>query len=306
MKIKLRIAVITTDQALADNLVIRLESKGYLGLSFTKLSSVLGFVYSDPPDIIIVDLTAPGDATGSIIRNLKGDSYFSTIPVIGLINGSEADSFAWAECPLDDFLFVPIKYAELFFRITLSLQRISRVLDNNPLTRLPGNTSIQRAVENALGKPMAVCYIDINHFKPYNDVYGFSHGDEVLRMLARVMCNAVKESGGGFAGHIGGDDYVFIVPIARAETVCKTIIGNFNLIASDMFEEREKSNGYYVGTNRKGQEEKFPLLSIAIAVVPTETPKLDHYGKVAEMAAELKKYAKKSSESCYVVDQRKN
>lgn len=306
MKIKLRIAVITTDQALADNLVIRLESKGYLGLPFTKLSSVLGFVYSDPPDIIIVDLTAPGDATGSIIRNLKGDSYFSTIPVIGLINGAEAESFAWAECPLDDFLFVPIKYAELFFRITLSLQRISRVLDNNPLTRLPGNTSIQRAVENALGKPMAVCYIDINHFKPYNDVYGFSHGDEVLRMLARVMCNAVKESGGGFAGHIGGDDYVFIVPIARAEAVCKTIIGNFNLIASDLFEEREKSNGYYVGTNRKGQEEKFPLLSIAIAVVPTETPKLDHYGKVAEMAAELKKFAKKSSESCYVVDQRKN
>ena len=104
MKIKLRIAVITTDQALADNLVIRLESKGYLGLPFTKLSSVLGFVYSDPPDIIIVDLTAPGDATGSIIRNLKGDSYFSTIPVIGLINGSEAESFAWAECPLDDFV----------------------------------------------------------------------------------------------------------------------------------------------------------------------------------------------------------
>ena len=305
MKNKLRIAVITTDQALAGNLVIRLQSKGHQGLPLTKLSSVLGFVYSDPPDLMIVDLTTPGDATGSIIRNLKGDSYFSTIPVIGLINGSEAEAFAWAECPLDDFVFAPIKYAELFFRINLSMQRIQRVLDNNPLTRLPGNTSIQRAVENALGKPMAVCYIDINHFKPYNDVYGFSHGDEVLRMLARVMCNAVKESGGGFSGHIGGDDFVFIVPITRAETVCKTIIDNFSSIAADLFEERDKSNGFYIATNRKGEEEKFPLLSIAIAVVPTETPKLDHYGKVAEMAAELKKLAKKSNESCYVVDQRK-
>jgi len=305
MKNKLRIAVITTDQALAGNLVIRLQSKGHQGLSLTKLSTVLGFVYSDPPDLIIVDLTTPGDATGSIIRNLKGDSYFSTIPVIGIINGSEAEAFAWKECPLDDFVLAPITYAELFFRINLSMHRIQRVLDNNPLTRLPGNTSIQRAVENALGKPMAVCYIDINHFKPYNDVYGFSHGDEVLRMLARVMSNAVKESGGGFSGHIGGDDFVFIVPFLRVETVCKTIIDNFSLIAADLFEEREKSNGFYIATNRKGQEEKFPLLSIAIAVVPTEVPKLNHYGKVAEVAAELKKFAKKSSASCYVVDQRK-
>ena len=306
MKNKLRIVIVTTNQSLAASLEIRLLSKGYQAVPLTKLSSVLGSVYSDPPDIIIIDLSSPGDASGSIIRNLKSDNYFSTIPILGLIKGEEADSFQWEECLLDDFVFVPIKYKELFFRITLSTQRIQRVLDNNPLTRLPGNTSIQRAVENALGKQMAVCYIDINHFKPYNDVYGFSHGDEVLRMLARLMSNAVKESGGGFSGHIGGDDFVFIVPIARAESVCKTIIANFNAIAAELFEERERSNGYFISTNRRGEEEKFPLLSIAIAVVPTEYPKFDHYGKVAEVAAELKKFAKKSSESSYVVDKRKS
>lgn len=305
MKNNLRIAAVTTDHSMAANLEIRLQSKGYQVLSLTKLSSVLGCVYSDPPDIIVMDLSRPAEATGSIIRNLKGDSYFCTIPILGLVNGAEADSFSWDECLLDDFVFVPIKFKELFSRITLSIQRIQRVLDNNPLTRLPGNTSIQRAVESALGKPMAVCYIDINHFKPYNDVYGFSHGDEVLRMLARIMSNAVKESGGGFSGHIGGDDFVFIVPIARAEPVCRTIIANFNAIAADLFEEREKTNGYYISTNRQGKEEKFPLLSIAISVVPTEAPKLNHYGKVAEVAAELKKFAKKSSESCFVVDKRK-
>jgi diguanylate cyclase (GGDEF)-like protein len=305
MNRKCRITVITGNQTLAGQLEIRLQSKGYQVLALTKLSSVLGFVYSDPPDILIVDLGSKAAVTCSIIKGLKGDSYFSTIPVIGLIDGDDADSFAWESCKLDDFVFLPVKYSELFCRITLSIQRIQRVLDNNPLTRLPGNTSIQRAVEDALGKPMAVCYIDINHFKPYNDAYGFSRGDEVLRMLARVMFNAVKESGGGFAGHIGGDDFVFIVPIERAETVCKTIISNFNAIAADLFEEQEKSKGYYIATNRKGQEEKFPLLSIAIAVVPTEMSKLNHYGKVAEKAAELKMIAKKSGESCYVIDQRK-
>ena len=305
MNRKYRITVITTDQTLAGNLEIRLQSRGYQVLPLTELSSVLGFVYSDPPDLIIIDMSSPDEATCSIIKNLKGDSYFSTIPVLGLVNGPEAASFPWEECQLDDFVFLPVKYGELFPRITLSLERIQRVLDNNPLTRLPGNTSIQRAIENALGKPMAVCYIDINHFKPYNDVYGFSRGDEVLRMVARLMFNAVKESGGGFAGHIGGDDFVFIVPLAQAEPVCKTIIGNFKIIAADLFEEREKSDGYYIGTNRKGQEEKIPLISIAIAVVPTDAAKLNHYGKVAEVAAELKAMAKKSNESCYVVDRRR-
>jgi hypothetical protein len=118
------------------------------------------------------------------------------------------------------------------------------------------------------------------------------------------MFNAVRESGGGFSGHIGGDDFVFIVPVERAETVCRTIIDNFSAITADLFEEREKSDGFYIATNRKGQEEKFSLLSIAIAVVSTANPVINHYGKVAESAAELKKRAKKANKSCYVMDLR--
>jgi diguanylate cyclase (GGDEF)-like protein len=224
--------------------------------------------------------------------------------VIGIIDESAAETFPWDDFHLDDFVFRPIKYAELFARINLSIRRIQRVFDNNPLTRLPGNTSVQQAIEGAIGKPLAVCYIDINHFKPYNDVYGFSRGDEVLRMLGRIMFNAVKESGGGFAGHVGGDDFVFVVPMERAETVCGTIIDNFTAIAFDLFGEKQKSEGYYVGINRKGEEERFSLLSIAIAVVPTDSPKIKHCGKVVEMAAELKQLAKKSNKSCYVIDQR--
>ncbi len=304
MKDKLRIAIITGDQSQAAHMEIRLQSKGYRVLSLTNLSNVLGLVYSDPPDIMIVDLSRTMDVTGTIIREIKSDSYFSIIPLIGLIDAGDAESFAWEEWPLDDFVFTPIRFTELFARLILSVQRMQRVLDNNPLTRLPGNTSIQRAIESALGEPMAVCYMDINHFKPYNDVYGFSHGDEVLRMLARVMFNAVKESGGGFSGHIGGDDYVFIVPIERAETVCRTIIDNFSTVTSDLFEEQERTDGYYVGTNRKGQEEKFPLLTVAIAIIPTLLHGQSHYGKIAEIAAELKQVAKKSGESCYTIDRR--
>lgn len=305
MIIKPRITIFSHDTGLTGTLEIRLQSRGYQVLTQKKLTTFLGFIYSDPPDLVLIDISSPSSGIRNLIRSLKDDSYFSVVPVLGLITGSNSESFPWDDFPLDDFTFLPIRYDELFARIDISIRRIHRVFDNNPLTRLPGNTSVQQAITEAIGKPKAVCYIDINHFKPYNDVYGFTRGDEVLRMLARIMSNSVKETGGGFVGHIGGDDFVFIIPQERVEKVCTTIIDNFSFIALDLFDEKEKENGYYLGLDRKGQEERFPLLTIAIAVVPTDTPKIKHCGKIAEMAAEVKKLAKKSDQSCFVVDQRK-
>lgn len=286
---------------------IRLQSKGYQVISLPEPSQVLGFIYSDPPDLIIIDLSAPDPQFFEVLRQLKQDNYFSVIPVIGLLDESAIESFEWNKHQLDEFVPCPVKYPELFSRIRLSLQRIQRIFDNNPLTKLPGNTSIQHAIADALDQQMAVCYIDINNFKPYNDTYGFARGDEVLRMVARIMSNTVRESKeGGFVGHIGGDDFVFIVPSQNAEWACQTIIANFNIIVSDLFDDEEKTRGFYIALDRKGVSQQIPLLGISIAVVPTDNPQIRHAGKVAEIAAELKKLAKKSSESCYVVHRRKS
>jgi diguanylate cyclase (GGDEF)-like protein len=303
---KLRVALFSPDKNISDLLELRLRSKGHQVVTLPDLTDLLGFIYSDPPDLFIVDLTARGPKIQKVVQGLKEEGHFSVIPIIGLIKESMEELFDWADYPLDDFIVVPIRYAELFSRVDLSVQRIQRIFDHNPLTRLPGNTSIQKAIEKAFGKPMAVCYLDVNHFKPYNDTFGFARGDEVLRMLARIMSNAVKESGeGGFSGHVGGDDFVFIVPLDRAESVCETIIRNFNIIVSDLFGEKEKSNGYYIAKDRKGETQHIPLLGIAIAVVPTMNPKLRHYGMISAVAAELKKYAKQSPVSRYVIDRRK-
>lgn len=285
---------------------LRLQSKGYQVVSLPEPSMVLGFIYSDPPDLIILDLSTPDQQYHQVLRDMKLDNYFSVIPVIGLLPESAIEAFEWARFQLDDFVPYPVQYPELFSRIRLSLQRIQRIFDNNPLTKLPGNASIQRAITEALGRPLAVCYIDINNFKPYNDTHGFARGDEVLRMVARIMSNTVKESkDNGFVGHIGGDDFVFIVPIQDAEPTCQTIIANFNVIVSDLFDDEEKARGFYLAQDRKGEPAEVPLLGISIAIVPTDNPQIQHAGKVAEVAAELKKLAKKSPESCYMMHRRK-
>lgn len=305
MNPKLRIALLSNDPGLHRHLELRLQSKGHRVVSLPEPSQVLGFVYADPPDIVIIDLSVPNPRFHDVLTALKLDSYFSVIPVIGLISESAVETFDWDTFPIDDFVALPIKYPELFSRTLLSLQRIQRIFDNNPLTKLPGNASIQQAIERALGEPLAVCYLDINHFKPYNDTYGFSRGDEVLRMVARIMSNTVKESqDGGFVGHIGGDDFVFIVPFSHVEQVCKTLIANFHIIVSELFGDEEKARGFYVAKDRKGEAQKIPLLSISIAVVPTDNPLMQHAGKVVEVAVDLKKLAKKSDASCYVIDRR--
>lgn len=306
MEQKRRIALLSRDPGLHTHLELRLQSKAYQVVSLPEPSRVLGFIFSDPPDVVILDLSQPDPQFHAVLNDLKQDSYFSVIPVIGLISEHAVETFAWDQFPFDDFVTLPINYPELFSRVLLSLQRIQRIFDNNPLTKLPGNTSIRVAIEAALGKPLAVSYIDINDFKPYNDTFGFARGDEVLRMVARIMSNTVKESKeGGFVGHIGGDDFVFIVPLVHAEQVCKTIISNFGIIVSELFGEEDKARGFYVAKDRKGEAQKIPLLGISIAVVPTNNPLMMHAGKVVEVAAELKKLAKKSGRSCYVIDKRR-
>lgn len=299
-----RIIILSSDSQLASHVQLRLYSKGFQAATMACINTALGSFYADPPDLLIVDLSSDTECGLGFVSTLRSDSFFSAIPIIGLLTTIESDAFDWGHCPLDDFIELPLNFNELFNRISLAISRLKRIFDNNPLTRLPGNTSIQIAIEAALGSSTAVCYIDINHFKPYNDAYGFSHGDEVLRMTARIMFNAVRDFGGGFCGHVGGDDFVCIVPLDLAESVCQTIISHFDLIVLDLFDDETKCRGYYYGTNRKGEKENIPLLSVSIGIVPMNMTKLQHSAKVSEVAAELKKLAKNSDHSRYVVDNR--
>lgn len=300
---KPRIALISSDQSAVHLLQLRLQSKGYQVMVVDKTSAALGAFYSDPPDLIIIDFSSPCTGCREMLLTVRSDSFFSPIPIIGIFPLS-AEQESWTDFPLDDFITQPINFNELFSRITLSLTRIKRIFDNNPLTRLPGNSSIQRAIEESMGWPLSVCYVDINHFKPYNDVFGFSHGDEVIRMLARIISNTVRETGGGFCGHVGGDDFVFIVPRERAEQVCRTVISHFDQIVQTLFDEQIKQQGYYLAHNRKGEEEHIPLLAVSIAIVPMDSTAITHAARVAEVAAELKKLAKKNSGSSYVTERR--
>src|ERR1039457_2212459 len=107
MATNLRITLIARDQDLAGHLSIRLQSKDYQVVTLTGLASVMGLIYSDPPDIIIVDLSTTDDDLHSLVKTLKGDSYFSTIPLIGLVEKTYNETFDPEQNSLDDFISLP-------------------------------------------------------------------------------------------------------------------------------------------------------------------------------------------------------
>lgn len=171
----------------------------------------------------------------------------------------------------------------------------------NPLTGLPGNESIQREINKRLSQNMHfdVCYIDINNFKPYNDYYGFEKGDMVIKTLAYIIEESVKPDGfdSSFVGHIGGDDFIVIIPPQISIPACEKIIAGFEAALPVLHGTEDYNRRCYVSKNRKNEVETFNLLSISIGIVSTEVYKIKSFAQLASIATEVKKAAKMQSAS---------
>lgn len=308
---KKRILIIDDELQTAELIQNSLNERGYLAYYTEDSRNALDVIYNEPPDLIIIDIEMPSIKGDELCLKLKGDTVYGHLPVILLIpSGFVWDKINWDAVPADDYIIKPVNADDLNLRVSLSFSRAARELDANPLTRLPGNNSIIKEGQKRIdsGKGFALAYIDLDNFKPYNDKYGFSRGDEILRMTARVVTNAVRELNrpDTFVGHVGGDDFVFIVPPHLVEGICGQIIKYFDLLITTFYDEEDRVRGYMDSINRKGEKERFQIMTISIAVVTNEKRKINHLGEVSAIAADLKKYAKSLKGSKYVKDLRGN
>lgn len=290
--------------------ISELEDNNY-ALSFSSdLHDVFSLVLDDPPDLLIVDKGFHGDKVQDFFALMRSCMQKTNMPILLVLDEGSVGQVDWEVFPVDDIVTVPFSAEVLLARVRLAESRVARVFDNNPLSRLPGNTSILKAIQSALDsrKEKCVCYVDIDNFKPYNDCYGFSRGDEAIILVARLIVNTVEEIAleGSFVGHVGGDDYVFIVDEDKVNQVCEKIINNFDLVRNMFLNEEDIKAGCFVSKDRQGKEHKFDLLSISIAVVTTGVGKYSHYGEVSTAASQMKHFVKQFSGSNYKIDRRES
>lgn len=182
---------------------------------------------------------------------------------------------------------------------------VNRAKHCNPLSGLPGNILIEEKLRQELERrtDFAVLYFDLDNFKAYNDTYGFDNGDKVLSMLAQMIQQQVLLWGNRdcFVGHIGGDDFIAVVKQVNVEALCQALIELFDNRILDFYTERDKIKGYIIAKNRHGVEEKYPLISLSIAVVKNQAGRFKSTAALAETAGGVKKRCKVIWKSCYFV-----
>lgn len=171
----------------------------------------------------------------------------------------------------------------------------------NPLTQLPGNINIENALHTALhsSKKRCVLYFDIDNFKAYNDVYGFENGDRVIKRLAEIITRYVPSS--EFLGHLGGDDFVAIVGLDKAENICHGIIEEFEDSKRGFYNDEDIANGYIFTRNRQGIYEQYPLLSLSIAGVSTWNKKFSNVFELSAESSRMKKECKVIAGNIYLI-----
>lgn len=261
-----------------------------------------------PPCLVLAFSDGMEEAAFGVCRSLKRDAFASVIPVALLLPDSNPELAARAlRSGADEVVVETERDSERDLRLDLLLRRADRDLSVHPTTRLPGTVQIERDLQRRLdsGRPFAACYADLDHFKEFNDRYGYAHGDRVIFILSRILRDLVRAlAPGGFVGHIGGDDFLFTLWLDDLERVCDEIIDVFDELIVYQYGEEDRHAGYFLGRDRRGAVYRIPLMTLSIGVVTNQRVDFSHTAEVSERAAEMKGYAKTIPGSLYVVDRR--
>lgn len=265
------------------------------------------------PRLVAFDARETGGVAGatkiwSALQRMKADSYTSVVPCIVVVGESGGDFKAAFEAGADEVLQPGDSAEETVTRLDALLRRSDRDLTVHPSTRLPGAIEIEADVQRRLdaGELFAMCYADLDHFKEFNDRYSYYDGDRVIRIVAKILHDVVKGIAveAGFVGHIGGDDFIFVIPVADVNEVCGEIVSIFDTLIPFQYSEQDRRAGYFFGKDRRGQLHRVPLMTLSIGVVTNERRHFTHAAQVSELATEMKSYAKTLPGSVFSIDRR--
>jgi GGDEF domain-containing protein len=263
------------------------------------------------PRLILIDACGEAAWTQEALaacRRLKRDTYTGIVPVFMIVPPSELSAAFTAGA--DEVVRDSIEADEALVRLAAMLRRSDRDTDVHPSTRLPGAREIEAELERRVeaGEKFAACYADLDHFKEFNDRYGYHLGDQVIRLVARILHDVVKGLCGeeGFVGHIGGDDFLYTIPLAAVPRVCDEVVHVFDELIALQYSEQDRRVGYFFGKDRRGQLHRVPLMTLSVGVVTNQRRHFTRGIEVSELATEMKSYAKTLPGSVWVVDRRRD
>ena len=261
------------------------------------------------PFLIVINEDAIDREVVQVCKKIRTDEDNKITPIIVVSsNNDRRHRLDVLEESVEYYIKKPVDTDYLYFTI----KNLNRLLNINrrisALTGLPGNVQIHAELKKRISNKgeFSVLYLDLDNFKAYNDVYGFLKGDEIIEFTAQTILKCIHEEfiDGSFVGHIGGDDFIAIVPSIEVDKVCQSIIATFDKEVKKFFTDDDIDRGYIEVANRKGIIEQFALTSISIGVVLGEKGRFSNILEIGEIGAQVKHLAKSIPGSSYAIDRR--
>jgi diguanylate cyclase (GGDEF)-like protein len=290
-----------------------LAAVGLRGERFGQDEAVLSALLVSRPRAVVLDardeVAGGGAAAGmlTLCGAIKAQAFTALIPVVMLVRPTAvAEALA---AGADEVLSTALRRPEAEARLVALLRRNDRDTDVHPSSRLVGTRAIATVLERRVqdGRPFAAGYVDLDHFKEFNDRYGYHQGDRVIRLLARILHDTVVGVCGaeGFVGHIGGDDFLFVIPLEALPTVADTVVEVFDALIPWQYSDQDRRVGYFLGKDRRGQLHRIPVMTLSIGVVTNQHRRFTRGHEVSELATEMKGYAKTLPGSVWALDRRR-
>lgn len=280
---------------------------------------VFALVSLHKPDLIILDAEMEGANGYDLLKALKSFYKTDRIPVVLVAEIHEdVEPCLALELGAIDFIIKPISehlmlakinnFIKLYHSMMALEERATMAKEMNPNTGLPGNKAISRKVKEALASKEDVVFVygDLDNFKSYNDKYGFGKGDDIIKLTAEVIEEALDLTDAStFIGHVGGDDFVFLAPTSDIKMISDYIIYNFDQRVREHYSDEDVRRGYIVSADRQNVVKKFPIMTFSLAGVNLiEHDVSTRYEYITDICAEVKKYAKSFNNSCFYIDRR--
>jgi diguanylate cyclase (GGDEF)-like protein len=303
------ILVVDDDPIIARLLQIELEASGYEVKLAKTGEEAIATAQENRPDLVLLDVLMPGMDGFEVARRLRSDPRTLPVSIIMLTaTGLSANRLEGLNAGADDYIVKPFDTPELMARVKGVLRRAREMRSQSPLTGLPGYVRIEEEIERRIAdeQDFAVLYADLDGFKAFNDHYGFDKGDDVLRHTGRMVKETPLEIAGDdtFIGHVGGDDFVIVTDPNVAMSVADAIIEAFDAVAPSFYSEDDRAKGFIEVENRRGDTQRYPIISISIGIASTERRRFTHYAEVVTVAAEMKEFTKRTPGSVWAVDRR--
>jgi diguanylate cyclase (GGDEF)-like protein len=303
------VLVVDDDADIARFIEINLRLEGYDVRIAVDGADALAQIDAEQPDLVLLDVMMPKIDGVQVCRLLRADPVTANLPVIMVTAKSlSADKVVGLTAGADDYIIKPFDTLELVARVRSTLRRNAEMRSVSPLTGLPGNNRIDLEISSRVSAEsrFAVCYFDLDHFKAFNDRYGFLRGDDVIQLAASALRQAALEATDPppFVGHVGGDDFVAVCEHEQAELLCRRVIQLFDAQVVSKHDYVDADRGFLEVVDRQGVVRRSPLVSVSVGIALSGRRSYRDHREVVSVATEMKLVANATTGSAIAIDRR--